>query len=119
MNFIYEDAEKIKKFAPIIHGVFTKTDLRTLFNSPQNAQFFRRIKNLEKKGVLKRFSKNIYITKERNLEVLSQKLCENSYISFGNTLASELLSGTISQFQISAVKMGKKRSKSGNFKNTQ
>jgi predicted transcriptional regulator of viral defense system len=109
MFSVYQDAKKIWDFAPRLQGVFGKADLKSLLNPSDTVQFYRRIKKLEDEGVLQRFSRGFYLAQEGNLEALSQRLCTESYISFGNVLAQQLFIGSIPKFQVMAVKLGKKR----------
>lgn len=90
-------------------GVFSLSDLKNLFSPYDAVLFYRHLGRLERKGVLRRFTRSFYVTPEFSLAVLSQRLCEKSYISFGNVLADALLIGTIPQHTVSAVKIGKNR----------
>ncbi|MFH1654958.1 MAG: hypothetical protein ABIE74_13035 [Pseudomonadota bacterium] len=109
MKKIVEHIEIIDKFKDDMCGVFTLGDLKSIFPSKDFKTFYRRIADLEKLKILKRFTRGIYVTKDFDPNVLSQKLCERSYISFETILAKHLMIGTIPKNQIRAVKIGKKR----------
>lgn len=84
-------------------------DLRNLLQSSNKDAFYRDINLLLKAGVLSRFSQGFYITKEFDIRILSQRICPESYISFGTILAQYLLIGSVPTYRIRAVKIGSTR----------
>ena len=109
MKNIIKDKETIEKFKDTLQGVFSITDLEILLNEKHKNQLYRRIKALDDIGLLERFTKGFYVAEGFNLEVLSQKMFEKSYISMGNILAKHLLIGTIPKYRIDAVKVGRSK----------
>jgi len=109
MNTLVQDMQIIEKFQNIVRGVFTLSDLKGMLSSKQLNSFYRRVVNLEKSGVIKRFTRGIYVTKEFDLSVVSQKIYPKSYISFENILAQHLMIGTVPKREVKAIKVGKRR----------
>lgn len=109
MNKSLETYKLIQKYTADHRGVFTVSDLKNLLQEKDATLLYRQIKGLEQQNILKRFSRGIYITKDYDLEALSQRLCPESYISFGNILAKELVIGSVPQKTVYAVKIGKGR----------
>lgn len=90
-------------------GVFSLNELKNYLGKPDSMSFYRELKKLEKEKIISRFSRGLYVTPSRNLEAVSQKICPDSYISFGNVLARAMLIGSIPEKKIYAVKTGKTR----------
>lgn len=109
MRHIIDDSQLIARFNEEMGGVFTLPDLRNIFGVPQDNRFYRRIHHLEKAGILSKYIRGFYITPDCKLDVLSQKICNKSYISFETVLEKNLMIGTVPQKEIKAVKVGKKR----------
>lgn len=109
MNNLIINAEIIKKYSEGLGGVFNVVDLKGLFPLLPSNVFYRRVADLERSCVLKRFVRGIYITENSDVSVLSQKLCPESYISFEAALARHLMIGTVPRRELKAVKIGKKR----------
>ncbi|MBN1413040.1 MAG: hypothetical protein JW969_19530 [Spirochaetales bacterium] len=109
MKNYLELVKQIESFSGKLGGVFTLSDLMTLLNIGESIAFYRLVKKLENDKVIRRFLKGYYVTEGYGLEILSRKICPESYISFDNVLARELLIGTIPQNRVLAVKKGKKR----------
>lgn len=102
-------AELIGKYSEDLGGVFQLADLKGLFPLLPSNVFYRRIADLEKARVLKRFARGVYLAKKFDTSTLSQKLCPESYISFESVLAKNLMIGTMPSKELKAVKIGKKR----------
>ena len=109
MNTLLKDVKTIENFSHDMRGVFTLSDIKVIFPVENITTFYRRIANLEASKVIKRFTRGIYVTKNFDFSVASQKICANSYISFETVLARELVIGTVPRNMIRAVKLGKKR----------
>jgi len=60
-------------------------------------------------GVLRRFLRGWYVAETFDLPTLSQRLAPDSYVSFGNVLARNLLIGTSPERQVMAAKVGRGR----------
>lgn len=109
MNTTFSDVNIIKQFQQDMKGVFTLSDLKGMFPTRHLNSFYRRIANLEKIGVLRRYMRGIYVAEEFDLTVVSQKIDPDSYISFETVLAKEMVIGTIPKNEVKAVKVGKRR----------
>lgn len=100
---------QIQALAPKHHGVFTVHDLMNLLLAKHPVELQQKLKPLLKTGVLNRFCRGFYVTKEFDLEWLSQKISPSSAISLGSVLAREMLIGSIPQKSVTAVKIGRSR----------
>ena len=109
MKKILADVKIIEKFKDDVQGVFTLSDLKSIFPLNDPIKFYRRLKTMESAGVLRRAVRKIYITDNFDLKRLSQEINPETYISFENVLAESLVIGTIPSKQIKAVKVGKRR----------
>jgi hypothetical protein len=109
MKIDYRDYKLLNKFKDDMRGVFTLSDIKNLFQIFNGQMFYRKLKELERAGVIKRFIKGIYISENFDMQTLSQKICPDSYISFENVLAKNMIIGTVPQNYLKAVKIGKKR----------
>ena len=109
MKNLANDIKLLKSAKESLRGVFDDSDLSNLFSDLHKTQLYRRIKSLTENGYLTRFCRGMYVTEGFDLEVVSQKLSESSYISFGTILAEHLAIGSIPKFQVEAVKSGKTR----------
>ena len=107
MKRLLSDSKLIEKYDSVMGGTFTLSDLSNLLAESHRNQLYRRIRYLENAGVLKRFSNGIYITNNYSLYTLSQRLSEESYISFGNILSDNLIIGVLPRHQVDAVRTGK------------
>lgn len=90
-------------------GVFTVYDLSNFFLAQHPVELQQRLKPFLRAKVLYRFSRGFYVTEGFKLEILSQRICPASAISFGSVLAKELLIGSIPQKTVYAVKIGPSR----------
>ncbi|MBI1380366.1 MAG: hypothetical protein GC161_04685 [Planctomycetaceae bacterium] len=106
MNAV-EDAEQVRALANAQKGVFSKADLQVLLAERHPAAFGRRVRKLEETGVLRRFSRGMYVRDGFDLATLSQRLAPDSYVSFGNALAKRLMIGTRPERQLLAAKAGR------------
>lgn len=109
MNSLIEGYRLIEKNAPLMGGVFSLSDLRILFGKDNPVLLHRRIRIFEENGVLSRFHRGFYVTSACNLEALSARIYPDSYISFGNVLAREMLIGSIPAKTVYSVKNGRGR----------
>ena len=110
MKNITADTSLIQKYEKPMGGVFTLSNIAALTMEAHKNELYRRIKRLEEEGTLRRFAREIYISSNYSKAVLSQKLRENSYVSFGNVLADNLMIGAIPALQIDAVALGRSKS---------
>lgn len=103
MKKMLEKAQKLLEFAPKIGGVFSLSELSSLFDISSQQMLWIKIKQFEEAGLLKRYSRGIYITQNFDPMILSAKVRTDSYISFGSALAYYKLIGTESPFLISCI----------------
>ena len=103
MKKMLEKAQKFLEFAPKIGGVFSLSELSSLFDISSQQMLWIKIKQFEEAGLLKRYSRGIYITQNFDPMILSAKVRTDSYISFGSALAYYKLIGTESPFLVSCI----------------
>lgn len=103
MKKMLENAQKLLEFAPKIGGVFSLSELSSLFDISSQQMLWIKIKQFEEAGLLKRYSRGIYITQNFDPMILSAKVRTDSYISFGSALAYYKLIGTESPFLVSSI----------------
>lgn len=90
--------------------MFSTADLHNLFAEPHAAAFARRVRALEREGVLERFIRGFYVVPGAfDLAVLSQRIAPASYVSFGTVLAQALVIGTAPARELWAAKVGRSR----------
>jgi hypothetical protein len=104
-----DDYRLIQKLAPQNGGVFSLSDLKSLFNESHPVPLYRRINALCRVSALMRFRRQFYVAEDFNPEVLTQRIVPEAYISFGNALARHLLIGSVPSKTVSAVKTGRNR----------
>src|SRR4030042_4569708 len=110
------DILKIQKISEDLQGVFKLSDLQILLKSENLATMHNRIGALERIGILKRFCRGIYITRDFSKDMLSSTINPLAYISMGTILAKNGLIGTIPINRLFAVRVGRNRNyKSSEF----
>jgi hypothetical protein len=109
MNAILRIANKIQSYSSLQHGVFSVADLRNAIMPQNDSYFFRVLNQLIEADILQRFCRNYYVTEQFDPIVLSQRICPESYLGFGNILAENLLIGTVPKYRLMAVKKGVSR----------
>lgn len=115
MNELLQLQQKISKYAAAFSGVFTLSDLKNLIAAKNSVHFYRQLKRLEDSQILFSFVRGIYVTPQFKLDVVSQKLCAQSYISLASVLAQNLMIGTVPRNTVYAVKLGKSRTYESRF----
>jgi hypothetical protein len=76
---------------------------------PHKTAVYRRIAALEEAGLLVRFIKGVYVSDGVDLATLNQKICSESYVSFGTVLAEHQIIPAHPLRELDAVKAGKTR----------
>ena len=109
MDTILRINQKLQEFSVPQGGVFSLGDLKNLINPRNKAVFYRILSQLSEASFLKQFCRNFYITKVFDIQVLSQRICPDSYISFGTVLAKNLIIGSVPTHRLMAVKLGPSR----------
>ncbi len=107
MKKIIKDSILIQEYSPNLGGVFLFSELATLFAEPHKTSVYRRLEQLEEMGALQRFIRGVYVTKQFDIQVLNQKICPESYLSFGNILAEHLIIGLVPRNQLDSIKPGR------------
>lgn len=103
MKNLIKNTQKLLEFAPNVGGVYSLSELSSLFNISSQQMLWITIKQFEKAQILKRYCRGIYITQNFDPLILSAKVRTDSYISFGSALAYHKLIGTESPFLVSCV----------------
>ena len=103
MMKMLENAQKLLEFAPKVGGVFSLSELSSLFDMASQQMLWIKIRQFEDAGLLKRYSRGIYVTQNFDRMILSAKVRTESYVSFGSALAFYKLIGTESPFLVSCV----------------
>jgi hypothetical protein len=109
MKYIKQDIQLIRQFNTPLSGVFLISDLIYLMNEPHKTAVYRRIHDLEELGVIERFIKGTYIASDVDLQILNQKICPASCISFGTILADHGIIPFHPEHQLDVIKPGKTR----------
>lgn len=109
MKTILPIVKKLQDLSSVQGGVFTLADLKNLFNPGNKDVFYRILKQMENAEMITPFCRGFYITEDFNMQILSQKLCADSYISFESVLSENLIIGPVPTFRLRAVKLGPTR----------
>ena len=103
MKKALENTSRLADFAPKVGGVFSLSELSSLFDISNRQSLWSAVRQFESAGLLKRYCRGIYVTRDFDSQVLSAKVRPDSYISFGSALAYHRLIGTESPFLVSCV----------------
>ena len=103
MKKAVENTQKLVDFAPKVGGVFSLSELSSLFDISSQQSLWIAVRQFEAAGLLKRYCRRIYVARDFNPQILSAKVRTDSYISFGSALAYHRLIGTESPFLVSCV----------------
>ena len=103
MKNAMENTGKLVEFAPKVGGVFSLSELSSLFDISSQQTLWTAVRQFESAGLLKRYCRGIYVAQEFDPLVLSAKVRSDSYITFGSALAYHKLIGTESPFLVSCV----------------
>lgn len=103
MKKALENTGKLVEFAPKVGGVFSLSELSSLFDISSQQSLWIAVRQFEAAGLLRRYCRGIYVVREFDPQVLSAKVRTDSYISFGSALAFHKLIGTESPFLVSCV----------------
>lgn len=117
-----EEILGILKFADDLGGIITLPDVKTLLYDRSVFQISKLLTRLEESGALKRFIRGFYYLPDKDIDLalLSQRITEESYVSFETVLSRELIIGIKPKFAIAAVKIGVSRTyQDENYKITQ
>lgn len=103
MKNAVENTGKLADFAPRVGGVFSLSELSSLFDISSQQALWIAVRQFEAVGLLKRYCRGIYVAREFDAQVLSAKVRTDSYITFGSALAYHKLIGTESPFLVSCA----------------
>ena len=109
MNTLLNISQSLQTFSASQGGVFSIAELKNLIDPLNKAVLYRILKNLEDADIIKFFCRGFYVTGDFDIQVLSQRICAQSYISFGTVLAKNLIIGSVPKYRIQAVKKGQSR----------
>jgi hypothetical protein len=91
-------------------GVFPSDDLASLYSERHPVTLARRAQAMASASVLCRFIQSYYVVPDAfDLDIVSQPIAPNSYISLGSVLAQELVVGSMPEHETHAVKKGRRR----------
>ena len=91
------------RFAPEVGGVFSLSELSSLFDIANQQTLWLAVRQFETAGLLSRYCRGIYVAREFDSQILSAKVRTDSYISFGSALAYRRLIGTESPRLVTCV----------------
>lgn len=107
------DSQKINAVSAQMGGVFTLGDLEILLTTSNRKTLFNRLNRLKEAGTLSQFMRGFYVTQGFSGDMLCGRIDPNAYISMGTILSRNGLIGTMPSREVSAVKVGRKRSYQG------
>ena len=103
MKKAMENTGRLVEFAPKVGGVFSLSELSSLFDISSQQTLWTAVRQFESAGLLKRYCRGIYVAQKFDPLVLSAKVRTDSYITLGSALAFHKLIGTESPFLVSCV----------------
>ena len=109
MKYLLNDIQSLEKFEAPQSGVFSLSDLRVMLAPTHQQEFYRRISALEQNHKLFRVKRGCYVSADFDQEILSQKLCAESYLSCSSALLKHGLIGTVAKNTALGIKVGKRR----------
>ena len=110
MNKILNIALKIQQYSSDQQGVFTLGDLKNIIAPRSKDELYEVISALIKSNICNKFSRGFYNAPDFDPRVLSQRICQDSYVSFGSVLAEKLIIGSIPKYKVAVVKLGRSHS---------
>lgn len=108
MKYLLQDIKNIERVAESQRGVFSIGDLAILLNS-EARQLYNRINYLLKNNILKKATRGFYVGIGFDIQILSARINQESYISGPTVLAESLIIGTVPEYQLSCIKIGRPR----------
>jgi len=103
MKSVIENAELLLNLSEGVRGVFSLSELGSLFNIADYQKLQTLIGQFEKAGMLARYCRGVYVARKFDTKVLSAKVRPESYVTFGSALAAHRIIGTESPFLVSCV----------------
>ena len=103
----FTDANKIARWSDNLNGVFTMSDLKVLFGERTEAALYKKLTGFVNEGLLVKVLRGVYATPDTSLEVISNRINSDSYISTGTVLAQNTIIGSIPGRKVQAVKIGR------------
>ncbi len=104
-----DDQRAIERFADSQKGVFSRSDLESLFAERHPSAMGRRINALVDRGVLVRALRGWYVTPTFNVRTLSRRLAPTAYLSLETALSDQGVIGVSPERKVSSVKLGPSR----------
>lgn len=109
MKTVLKISQSLQSFSASQGGVFSIAELKNLINPANKAVLYRTLNTLEEASIIRLFCRGFYVSGNFDIRVLSQRICADSYISFGSVLAKNLIVGSVPKYRIQAVKKGQSR----------
>ena len=100
---------KIDRLSKDMGGVFSQADLANLVGLRSKLATARMLSRLVQSGVLLRAQRGFYTTQKFNLWQLAARIAPKSYLSMDSVLARNGLIGSVPEFSLSAVTVGRGR----------
>lgn len=108
MKYLLQDMKNIKRVAGEQRGVFSIGDLIILLNA-EGCQLYNRLNHLLKNDILKKATRGFYTDIEFDIQTLAARINPESYISGPTVLAESLIIGTVPEYQLTCIKIGRPR----------
>ncbi len=105
----YFDVNKIEAWSGEMQGVFTMSDLKILFSERTEAALYKKLSGFLQEGVLIKVMRGVYATPDATLDVISNRINPDSYISTGTVLARNMVIGSVPARKVQAMKIGRSR----------
>jgi len=103
MNYPLQQLSALYPLSAQLGGVLTHMELSSLFGLTNPVLLNRRINMFIGAGILQRYCRGVYTTKEFKPTMLAQKIRTDSYLSLESALAKYLMIGTVPQFKLSCL----------------
>ena len=103
------DLQLIQEYAGDLAGVLTLPDLRVLFAEQGEPALYKKLEGFVREGILIKVKRGLYATASASLEVISNRIVSDSYITTGTVLAQAMLLGSIPARRVQAAKVGRPR----------
>lgn len=105
----YQDAQKIIQWASDLDGVFSMSDLKVLFSETTEPTLYKKLNGLIRQQLLVKVLRGLYATPGTPLDVISNRINPDSYVSTGTILARNMVIGSVPKRKLQAVKVGRPR----------
>lgn len=104
-----KDFQALQFYAEKMDGVLTMPDIKVLFAKQGEPAIFKKLKEFLREGALIKVKRGVYAVPSASLDVVSQRIEPDSYITAGAVLAREMVIGSIPTQKVHAAKIGRPR----------